>query len=120
LGGADDLYDFLTLADATVLTSSTVALECLALGRIPIIFETGSVFDPKALEPDECPGLLVRNATELCSAIEGVRSNSRVVAKLKEQADAILNQWFDMEGGDPNLRFMHLLEKQGILGDVRA
>jgi hypothetical protein len=120
LESGEDLYDFLALADATVLTSSTVALECLAVGSVPLIFETGSVFDPKALEPDECPGLLVRNAAELCSAIEAVRSNEPAVADLKAQADVILRRWFDTEGGDPNLRFMHLLEKQRILGDVRA
>jgi hypothetical protein len=112
-----ELYDALVASDAVVLTSSTLALEAVVLGVLPIVFDSGAVFDPKAVEPDECGGLLVRNAEELGGAIRQVVTRDPSLNALRTRWPDLVSQWLDRFEPDPDTRFVEILRKKGFLNE---
>jgi hypothetical protein len=112
-----EFYDVLAAADAVVLTSSTLALEAVVLGVLPIVFDSGAVFDPKAVEPDECGGLLVRNAEELGGAIRQVVTRDPGLNALRTRWPDLVSRWLDRFEPDPDTRFVEILREKGFLSE---
>lgn len=110
-----DFYDLLTLAEMVVLTSTTLAIEAALLGVVPIVFDSGAVFDPKAVELDECVGFLVRNAAELREALRSIVTHDASLDTMRSKWPDMINRWFDRLDVDPNTRFIQILQKHGFL-----
>jgi len=115
LKSVDELYHSLTVAQAAILNHSTVAFEALVLGVLPIIFDSGAVFDPKAMEPHEWGGLLARNSEELMAALRKTARTNGEVQPLKERLLSQAGRWFDRPECDPYQRFIDILRKHGVL-----
>ncbi|MGQ0665951.1 MAG: hypothetical protein ACT4O4_02860 [Nitrospiraceae bacterium] len=114
LASAEELYDALADADGAVMNYSTVMMEAVELGVVPVIFESGAVFDPKALEQDEWAGIIATNAEELARGIEhSLRSDESLRQRhgLVEQG----RQWFDQPDIDPYGRVIETLSRRGII-----
>lgn len=115
LKSVDELYDALTVAEAAVLNHSTVTIEAMVLGVLPIVFDSGAVFDPKAMEPQEYGGVVVRNSEELRGALRKTARMNGEAQALREQLVTQSGQWFDRSDGDPHQRLIDILRKHGVL-----
>jgi len=114
LTSTEELYDALALADGAVMNHSTVMIEALELGVVPIIFESGAVYDPKAFESDEWAGVIATNAEELGRWFQSVMRGDDLTHKRYE----LLEQgrdWFDRPEVDPYQRFIDALNRHGIV-----
>jgi hypothetical protein len=115
LTSVEELYDGLLLADVAVVNNSTVAFEALVLGVAPVIFDSGSVFDPKAMEPDEWAGMIASNAEQLGRLLVGVMEGREELASKQQQLLEQAERWFDQPGKDPYRRFLDILSSHGVL-----
>ena len=118
LGSVEELYDALLLANAAVVNNSTVAFEALVLGVAPVIFDSGSVFDPKAMESDEWAGMIASNAEQLGLVLRSTMEGGEELVAKRRQLIEQAKTWFDQPEKDPYLRFLNLLEKHGILSGL--
>lgn len=115
LTSGEELYDALSLADIAVVNPSTVALEALVLGALPIIFESGLVFDPKALESDEWGGMIATNADQLSRALGIAVGDHKTLEDIKQGLHRQAERWLDQPQKDPYPRFVEALRKHGIV-----
>ena len=119
LASVEELYDALSLADIAVVNHSTVALEALVLGVLPVIFDSGAVFDPKALESDEWAGMIASNAEELSRVLETVADGREDLVVKKQELLRQAGRWFDQPEEDPYPRFLEALSRHGMLHSFR-
>lgn len=119
LTSVEELYDALLLAKCAVVNNSTVAFEALVLGVVPVIFDTGSVFDPKALELDEWAGMIAANAEQLGLVLRSAMEGGEGLLSKRRQLLAQAERWFDQPEKDPYTRFLEILRSHGVL-DVSA
>jgi hypothetical protein len=115
LESLEELYDSLSVAQAVVLNHSTVTFESLMLGVLPIVFDSGAVFDPKAMEPHEWEGVSARNAEELRVALRKTTRMNGEAQPMKERLLTQAGRWFDRPDHDPYQRFIDILQKHGVL-----
>jgi hypothetical protein len=115
LSTIDNLYDAVLLADVVVMNNSTVAFEALVLGVVPIIFDTGSVFDPKAMESDEWAGMIASNAEQLGLVLRSAMEGGEGLASKRRQLLEQAGRWFDQPEKDPYPRFLEILRSHGVL-----
>lgn len=115
LASGEELYDALSLADVAVVNPSTVALEALVLGALPVIFDSGVVFDPKVLESDEWGGVIASNAEQLSQALGIVFGAYENLEAVKQGLHIQAERWLDQPQKDPYPRFVEVLRKHGIV-----
>jgi len=117
LMSAEELHDALASADVAVMNYSTVMMEAVELGVVPIVFESRTVFDPKALEEDEWAGVVVTNAEELGRSIAHALRGDEPIRRrpaLIEQG----RRWFDQPDIDPYERVIETLRRRGMVPPV--
>ncbi|MFA4905550.1 MAG: hypothetical protein WC645_03505 [Candidatus Margulisiibacteriota bacterium] len=110
-----DLNDFIGISDAVILTGSTVGLEAICLGTLPILFENHHSFSLNPLLEIDDSYLTVTDEKELASAIDLVVKHKHEMQAIKDQwPDAIRKMFYDVNT-DPEERFMQLLGKYGVI-----
>ena len=115
LASVQELYDALLLANVAIVNNSTVAFEALVLGVVPVIFDSGSVFDPKAMESDEWAGMIASNAEQLGLVLQSAMDGGEELDVKRRQLFEQAKRWFDQPEKDPYPRFLNLLVKHGVL-----
>ena len=110
-----NLNDYLLLSDALILTGTTVGIEAICLGVVPILFENNSSFslNPLLEIRDSC--LCTRNATELKKAILSVMNDDGEVRSVRKNWPGAIKKLFYRIDEDPNKRFIGILEQKGIV-----
>ncbi|MBI3954326.1 MAG: hypothetical protein HY330_07415, partial [Chloroflexi bacterium] len=109
------LYDYMSVSDAVILAGSTVCLEAIVLGVVPIVFESKSVLDAKSMTEIKAAALMVSNQGELGEAMRGVARGDERLNELRRCWPQALEAMFYRLDGDPNERFAAILERRGIL-----
>lgn len=110
-----NLNDYLSLSDALILTGTTVGIEAISLGVVPILFENNSSFslNPLLEIRDSC--LCVRNAPELRRAILSVIKDDEEVERVRKNWPSAIKKLFYSVHEDPNSKFIGILKRKGII-----
>ncbi|MFH1581658.1 MAG: hypothetical protein ABIC39_06235 [Pseudomonadota bacterium] len=108
-----NLNDYLFLSDALILTGTTVGIEAICLGTMPILFENNSTFSLNPLLEIKNSYFSVKNELELKEALFSVINNDpRVLGIKKHWPEAIRKLFYNIEE-DPNEKFYSVLQKFG-------
>ena len=98
-----------------ILTATTVGIEAISLGTIPIFFENNSTFSLNPLLEITNSYLSVKNTQELREALFSViNNNTRIREVRKHWPEAIRKLFYNVEE-DPNVTFCSFLKKYGVL-----
>lgn len=110
-----NLNDYLSLSDALILTGTTMGIEAICLGVVPILFENDSSFslNPLLEIRDSC--FCVRNAQELKQAIISVINDREEVEKIRRNWPNAIKKLFYDTNEDPNMRFIKILNNKGLI-----
>jgi len=114
---ADDvnLNDYLILSDALILTATTVGLEAICLGIMPILLENNYVFSLNPLLEIRDSYLSVKNSNELREAMFSIINGDEKINEIKKHWPTAIKKLFYSIDEDPNEKFCHSLEKYGLL-----
>jgi surface carbohydrate biosynthesis protein (TIGR04326 family) len=109
------LNDYLVLADALILTGTTVGVESICLGTLPILFENNATFSLNPLSEIRNAYLRVGNSQDLAGALRAVAENDAGLTNIKKNWPAAVKKIFFSLDKDPNARFCSLLKESGVL-----
>jgi surface carbohydrate biosynthesis protein (TIGR04326 family) len=111
------IYDYMSLSEGVILAGSTVCLEAMVLGAIPIVFESKVVFDAKSMAEIGQAVLQVSNHRELKKAIGWVSAGDKRVNEMRRFASQAVEAMFYRLDKNPNRQFVSLLEGHGIIAE---
>ncbi len=121
LEGKIPIYDTMSTADVLLLTGSTVGVEAVALGVVPIVYECPAQFGNNPLTEIPASALFVRDFSTLRSALQTVFSNGDEIQNLRGNWPAGLNEVFFSMAQDPKLAFVTTLRQiQGVDGSAHG
>ena len=109
------LHEYIGAADGVVLTGTTVGLEAMLLGVVPIVFESRGIFDAKAMSEVEEACFVVRDALELSRAMQWVLDDDARVRDVRLHWDRAVTRMFDGIDQDPHDRFVQILARHGLI-----
>jgi hypothetical protein len=109
------LNDYLVLSDALIITGTTVGIEAICLGTMPILFENYSTFSLNPLLEISDSYFNVKDIRGLKEALVSVVNNASRTEKIKENWPIAIRKLFYDIKEDPNKRFDDLLCKHGIV-----
>jgi len=109
-----DLNEYLALADALLLTGTTVGIEAISLGTVPILFDVNSTFSLNPLLEIKDACFWPRNAEELKGALRSAKDEFRLKGVKAHWEEAIKKVFYDLSK-DPLERFKGILLKEGVL-----
>lgn len=109
-----NLCELLRLSDALLLTGTTVGVEAICLGTVPILFDIDSTFSLNPLLEIKEACLWVKNAKELKRALQAIKDESNLKEVKSHWKDAIGKAFYDI-ANDPRKRFVDILAQEGIL-----
>ncbi|MFH1428342.1 MAG: hypothetical protein ABIH39_01225 [Candidatus Margulisiibacteriota bacterium] len=104
-----NLNDYLLLADAVVLTGTTVGIEAISLGVMPIVFDNSSTFSLNPLLEIRDACLWVRNTLELKNALTAVIDQDNKINLIKKNWPDAIRLMFNNLNDDPNEKFSDIL-----------
>lgn len=113
------LHAHICSADAVVLTNSTVGLEAMALGTVPIVLQTHAAFDPSPLLDTPGAAIVVSDAMELGAVLGHLAEGDLPVQALAAHWPAAVDRAFAWLDGRENGRFIGYLQSTGLL-ETRA
>lgn len=105
-----NLNDYLALSDALILTGTTVGIEAICLGTIPILFENNSTFSVNPLLEIKNSYLSVNNSQELKEALFSVINNDVKILELKKHWPEAIKKLFYNIDEDPNVKFSSFIK----------
>jgi len=106
-----DIYDYIVAADAMLCIGSMIAFEAMALDRMPIVFESPSVFPALSLEEFEEGLFVVRDDRQLQHALDAILRDTEEVRAKRHRWSALLRQVLgDLESAIP-LQLRHALAR---------
>ena len=97
----DDMHDTIAAADVVVMAGSTLAFEAIALGVMPIVFESPGGFSAFSLKGFSEAWVVVQSVPELVSAFGHVLSSSREVEAKQRSWPRLLRRVFNDLDRDP-------------------
>lgn len=114
LGGAsevqvsmtDDLYELLTVSDVVVGSQSSVVVESLAFGCIPVLLDILPEYDLRLINPHYGECLIARDADALKRMISRMTEDPAYFKQLQEAYAAIAGRYFGGQPGVPATRFI--------------
>lgn len=104
-----NLNDYLFLSDAILLTGTTVGIEAICLGTMPILLENTSFFNLNPLLEVKNAYFSVANTKELKNAMLSIINNDGRINEIKANWPAAIKKLFYSLDGDPNERFNFIL-----------
>jgi len=110
-----DLNEYLVLADALILTGSTVGIEAICLGIVPILLENYHSFSLNPLLEIEDSYLKVTDPNQLNTALEMIVNDDGRLGDLKRNWPGAIRKLFYSIEEDPGKRFAKILEGYGVL-----
>jgi|GEM_PF-1921987 len=110
-----DLNDHLALCDALILTGTTVGIEAICLGTLPIQLVDSSIFclDPLLEIKEAC--FRVYDQAGLNKALSSVMDSDKTDKALRYNWPAAIRKLFFNIDSDPNQSFIYVLEQKGII-----
>jgi surface carbohydrate biosynthesis protein (TIGR04326 family) len=105
-----NLNDYLVLSDALILTATTVGIEAICLGTIPILFENNSTFSLNPLLEIKNSYLSVKNSQELKEALFSVINDDAKILELKKHWPEAIRKLFYNIDEDPNAKFSSFIK----------
>jgi hypothetical protein len=109
-----NLDDYIVLSDSVLLSGTTVGVEAICLGVMPIVFENTSSFNLNPLIDIRDACFFVKNSEELVSAIRSVITLDEDTKRRKENWPSAIRKIFYDVKEDPNARFVGHLKKWGM------
>ena len=106
-----NLSDYLVLADALILTGTTIGVMALCLGTVSILFDNTSTFTSNPLLDIKDAFLNVSNAAELKEAMLSVNNKNSRVENLRQYWPGAIEKVFYSLDENPNDRFCDFLDK---------
>lgn len=117
------MYELMAASDAVVTGGSTLAFEAIALGVMPILFETPSAFSASSFVPFAHACFIATNAPQLRDAIEAILRQDRTTVGKRAQWGELIRGVFGDVAEDPGPRFLAALEAAvgngALLDDTR-
>lgn len=110
-----NLNDHLFLSDALILTGTTVGIEAICLGIMPILFENSSTFSLNPLLEIKDSYLNVNNVQGLSEALISVVNAAPRILEIKKNWPNAIKKLFDNIEDDPTVKFTDLLVNRGAL-----
>jgi surface carbohydrate biosynthesis protein (TIGR04326 family) len=114
---SDDINtnDYLSLSDALILSGTTLGIEAICLGVLPLLFENYSTFSLNPLLEIKDACLCIKNAEEFKRAILAVvEKDEKTMAVRRHWPEAIRKLFYDIET-DAGARFVEILQEKGVL-----
>lgn len=111
------LLDFMAIADAVFLTTSSTAIEAAALGKTTVIYDNASKFTVSPVADVYRIGLSVRSDEEMKWAVERILSGDESLKALQTAAQKEVDCIFSYLDGTAAGRFAHFLQEQRIIGE---
>jgi hypothetical protein len=106
-----NINDYLILSDALLLTGTTVGVEAICLGTMPILFENNATFSLNPLLEIKNSYLSVCDSPTMEQAIRDVLSNDGRLAEIRRNwPSAIKKIFYDIEN-DPNKKFCSIIDE---------
>lgn len=109
------LLDFMALADAIFLTSSSTAIEAAALGRTAIIYDNGSVFTVAPAVDVSRIGLVVRDDEDMKKAVGKVLIHHESLETLRTMARREVDEVFSHLDGTAVSQFVDFLQSHHLI-----
>lgn len=109
------LHDYLAASDGIILTGTTVGVEAMLLGVVPVVFESRFVFDAKSMSEVAEACLVVNDAAGLSSALRQIMEHDAHIGEVRAYWDSAISRMFDRIDADPNERFAQILAKHGLV-----
>jgi CDP-glycerol glycerophosphotransferase (TagB/SpsB family) len=96
----DDLYELLAVSEVVIGFQSSVVVEAMAFGAIPVLLDILPEYNLKVINPhyDDC--LVVRNTAELIQLIRRMSEDSHYLQQLKGDFETTSIRYF---GGTPGV-----------------
>ncbi|MDD5593808.1 MAG: hypothetical protein PHG97_03595 [Candidatus Margulisbacteria bacterium] len=109
------LNDYVVLADAVMLTTTTIGIEAICLGVMPVLFENDLLFSLNPMLEIKNACLCVHNSAELEAAIETVVKGGAELKNIARNWPGAIRKMFYRINEDPNAGFKNCLEKLGCV-----
>lgn len=109
------VHEYIAAADGVVLTGTTVGLEAIVLGVIPIVFESAAVFDAKSMQEIAQACFVVHDGDEMARAMTAVIEDDPQVVHRREHWPSAIALMFDRIDLDPIDRFTQVLMKRELI-----
>lgn len=114
LGGAsevyvsttDDLYELLAVSDVVIGFHSSVVVEALAFGCIPVLLDALPEYDLRAINSHYEDCLIAHDAEGLCGLIRRMTEDANYFQQLKDVYAETGGRYFGGEPGVPATRFI--------------
>lgn len=114
LGGAsevyvsmnDDLYELLAVSDVVIGFQSSVVVEAMAFGGIPVLLDILPEYHLQVINPHYQDCLIVRNADELRQLIKRMTEDAEYFQQLQEVSATTATRYFGGKPGVPATRFI--------------
>jgi hypothetical protein len=117
-----DMYDYIAASDAVLLPGSTLAFEAMALGVMPIAYESPHAFNAASLADFDDACFVERTVSGLRRALDDTLTHSQRAQARRHRWPAVLRGVFRDLDGDPTPSLFAALASLGIAGeaDTRA
>jgi surface carbohydrate biosynthesis protein (TIGR04326 family) len=109
VSSAEHLYELMAASDVVVTGGSTFAFEAIALGVMPILFESPGDFSASSFAPFEQACFVVRNERRLSAALQDVTGQSAEWSRRVAEWPALCRDVFGDLSLDPAERFASAL-----------
>lgn len=105
-----NLNDYLMLSNALILTPSTLGIEAICLGTLPILFENNATFSINHLLEIKRACLCVKTPQELKQAILSVINNGEEIKGISKFWPSAIKETFYSIEDDPIYKFNNFLK----------
>lgn len=109
-----NLYDYLALCDALILTPSTVGIEAIGLGVVPILFQINSLFSINHLLEVKDACLFTRTVPELKEAISSVIKDDEKIKEIRKNRPNAIKKLFYSLKEDADDKFCGYLKEYAV------
>jgi hypothetical protein len=103
------MYEFMGASDAVITGGSTLAFEAIALGVMPILFESPSAFSASSFTPFEQACFIVNDGRQLRRAIDSTLSDDALAIGKRQHWPDIVREVFGDARVDPGPQFLAAL-----------